>query len=291
MTLSTNVQYNVQSLLQSSQSQPQPPQRIHGQFIILSRPDIESGSVEQLLPLVLESLAQANFPSENPVIKQNQNSVFDITLGNGQTVKLRFQNQGGRHIHLTRQSVVFPERRQNLLSCCFGFRRRGFQHSPIDETIPRSQSVQLTPAILQLNTTDWHFLFKEKSFPAQRLLLQYGIMKAGSTFNQWKYVRELGVGAFARVHLYHHPNDRRRTAVIKSPRLSKTGIDGVSTEKMLVREALLLANLDHPHIVKCLGGAISEGKFHLIMERAIGQELYDLIEAKKKQLTIRSCVR
>ena len=68
---------------------------------------------------------------------------------------------------------------------------------------------------------------------------------------EWIELHELGHGSFSKVVLAKHAFEKNRLAALKIVFVDDPALD-VSTAKLLLQEATLLDELDHPNIVRCL---------------------------------------
>jgi len=68
---------------------------------------------------------------------------------------------------------------------------------------------------------------------------------------EWIELHELGHGSFSKVVLAKHAFEKNRLAALKIVFVDDPALD-VSTAKLLLQEATLLHELDHPNIVRCL---------------------------------------
>ena len=68
--------------------------------------------------------------------------------------------------------------------------------------------------------------------------------------SEWIEVHELGHGSFSKVVLAKHAFEKNRLAALKIVFIDDPALE-VSTAKLLLQEATLLNELDHPNIVRC----------------------------------------
>jgi formylglycine-generating enzyme required for sulfatase activity len=94
-------------------------------------------------------------------------------------------------------------------------------------------------------------------------------LKAGDLFGQYRVIRVLGAGGMGEVYEVEHKVLRRRYAI----KLLPESLDwkGVSVERF-EREAQVMANLDHPNILKVDEFGEVNGRYWLRMEVAEGVE-------------------
>lgn len=92
-------------------------------------------------------------------------------------------------------------------------------------------------------------------------------LKPGDLFGQYRVIRVLGAGGMGEVYEVEHKVLRRRYAI----KLLPEALDwkGVSLERF-EREAQVMANLDHPNILKVDEFGETDGRYWLRMELAEG---------------------
>lgn len=96
-------------------------------------------------------------------------------------------------------------------------------------------------------------------------------VQAGQQLGNYRLVRRLGEGGFAEVYLGEHRYLGHQVA-IKVLTASLTGEES----KRFLQEARTMAELHHPHIVRCTDFGIEQGVPFLVMEYAPGGTLRDL---------------
>ncbi|OMJ76321.1 hypothetical protein SteCoe_24347 [Stentor coeruleus] len=102
----------------------------------------------------------------------------------------------------------------------------------------------------------------------------------GHLSSKYEEIKNIGVGAFAEVHLYKYlpTNQNRAVKIIHKAGLHEQHMD---TDNWL-KEINILTSLDHPNILKCYEIFEDSLKFYVSMEYCPGGELfYKLIEMKK----------
>lgn len=97
-------------------------------------------------------------------------------------------------------------------------------------------------------------------------------VQVGQQLGNYRLLRQLGTGGFAEVYLAEHQYLQRFVAV-KVLLMSLAGNDKESDR--FLKEAQTMANLVHPHIVKCLDFGIQQNIPYLVMDYAPGGTLRD----------------
>lgn len=105
----------------------------------------------------------------------------------------------------------------------------------------------------------------------------------GSMFGRYQIVKLLGKGGMGQVYLAYEPNSRQQVAL-------KTLHDTADAMvlKRFLKEAEVMARLDHPHIVKIFDVGDVQGKPYLVMEFVAGDNLAQLLEQQK--FTVKAAV-
>jgi len=97
-----------------------------------------------------------------------------------------------------------------------------------------------------------------------------------ATVGRYRVVRQLGQGGFGRVYL-GHDDDLDRPVAIKVPNPDR--IAGLGDVEVYLREARILATLDHPHIVPVHDvGRTSDGLCYVVSKYVEGTNLADRIK-------------
>jgi len=110
----------------------------------------------------------------------------------------------------------------------------------------------------------------------------------GETLGPFKVVEEIGRGGMGVVYLGRRTDgDFTQEVVIK---VLRVGVDTEDTRRRFLQERQILANLDHPGIVRLLdGGFTPDGRPYIIMNRVVGQRLDNYCD--DHQLEIRARIR
>lgn len=91
----------------------------------------------------------------------------------------------------------------------------------------------------------------------------------GSVIDDWKIIRQIGVGGMGTVFLAHrHTTDFQQSAALK---LVKKGMDSEAVVQRFQQERKILASLNHKNIAKLLdGGMTQDGRPYFVMEHVDG---------------------
>ncbi len=110
----------------------------------------------------------------------------------------------------------------------------------------------------------------------------------GQRLGPYEVVEEIGRGGMGVVYLGRRQDGEfTQNVVIKVLRL---GADSEDARRRFIQERQILADLDHPGIVKLLdGGFTPDGRPYLVMNRVVGQRLDSYCD--RKQLDVRERVR
>src|SRR5689334_9489778 len=86
-----------------------------------------------------------------------------------------------------------------------------------------------------------------------------------ASLGAWRIVKEIGRGGMSRVHLVERADGQfTKVAALK---ILAFGIFGEEVRRQFLRERQILANLDHPDIVRLLDGGVAEdGRPWLVMD-------------------------
>ena len=94
-------------------------------------------------------------------------------------------------------------------------------------------------------------------------------------FSDYKKVKELGSGSFAKVYLVKHSITGAVRAMKEIRKISNEGEE--DNELEIINEINILMKMDHPNIVKIFGFYITSNYYYLITEYCEGGSLYELI--------------
>ena len=94
-------------------------------------------------------------------------------------------------------------------------------------------------------------------------------------FTDYKKVKELGSGSFAKVYLVKHSITGAVRAMKEIRKISNEGEE--DNELEIINEINILMKMDHPNIVKIFGFYITSNYYYLITEYCEGGSLYELI--------------
>ena len=92
------------------------------------------------------------------------------------------------------------------------------------------------------------------------------------SLSDFTIIKELGKGGFGRAYLVRRNSDGVELCLKEIP--LKEGVCSEETE----REAKMLSELNHEHIIKYYGSFIESGNFYIIMEYAAEGSLADMID-------------
>ncbi len=113
-----------------------------------------------------------------------------------------------------------------------------------------------------------------------------GLVLREERIGDYKIVRRIGVGGMGTVFEAYHVRLKQRIALkILLPSLSK---DPLATERF-IREARMLARLNHPHLVHAIDAGQDGDRYYLAMEYIEGENLFQMLLRAGPLNPVRSC--
>ena len=122
--------------------------------------------------------------------------------------------------------------------------------------------------------------------PAPQLMAQWLAMddsggEAPESLGPWRIVREIGRGGMATVYLVERVDSFMKFAALK---ILRCGIFGEDVCRRFLRERQILADLDHPGIVRLLdGGVAPDRRPYLVMDYVEGESLARSVESRSEE--------
>ena len=99
-----------------------------------------------------------------------------------------------------------------------------------------------------------------------------------ASINQFRFLKELGVGSFGKVKLAVHKGTHKKYAIkviSKFPIISDLTSDLKETQYLIIeREIKVHSQMDHPHIVKLWDTLQDESNIYMVMEYAANGSLF-----------------
>ena len=272
VTLSTGQEFYFQLQVRDHHSQ-----KLYGDFIILPDVSFDQNFLETSLSLVLTKFIQTHHPLESPVINiSTDQSTVDVVLAEKATqFKLAQDDDRTITITPTQTSEVDEDTGTGCCPIKLQLRRRVISR---EEISLRSVGDESVLTVLQLEPVDWRYYLMDGEVPPERVFVMNNFFKNGVTYVGWRVGQVLGSGAFARVDELINPVNRSSHRAVRKTAIGMHGIQQLSGEQLLYRESLMLTGLNHPNIVKCLGGYKINDQFHMLMEHVQGEELFDFIK-------------
>lgn len=104
--------------------------------------------------------------------------------------------------------------------------------------------------------------------------------------DRYEIIRVLGAGAMGRVYLAHHLGLGEKRVAIKELEIhvDPETLELVTSE--FQREAMILAHLDHPALIRASDFFEEEGQCYIVMDYVAGPTLYEVLEQSRGPLPV-----